>query len=79
MNEYVQYIPGKKRLQGRSVVIETPDDFFQWIGLDNLPDDVRRVWVAQVKSASRVPWWRRLKLRSRRRKGDTQRRGRRAL
>ena len=60
MNEYVQYLPGKKRLQGRSVVIETPDDFFEWIGLGNLPDGVRKAWLARVKARTkRTSWWRR--------------------
>jgi len=60
MNEYIQYIPGKKRLQGRSVVLDTPDDVFEWIGLDNLPDNVRKAWLAGVKSRTkRTPWWRR--------------------
>ena len=60
MNEYVQYIPGKKRVQGRSVVLDTPDDFFEWIGIDNLPDDVRKPWLARVKMRTkRTSWWRR--------------------
>ncbi len=64
MNEYVQYLPGKKRLQGRSVVIETPDDFFQWIGIENLPENVRKSWTSRVKSAGKLPWWRRVARRS---------------
>jgi len=60
MNEYIQYIPGKKRLQGRSVVLDTPDDVFEWIGVDNLPDDVQKTWRARVKARTkRTPWWRR--------------------
>ena len=45
---------------GTVVVIETPDDFFEWIGLGNLPDDVRKAWLARVKRrTARTSWWRR--------------------
>jgi hypothetical protein len=60
MNEYVQHIPGKKRVQGRSVVLDTPEDVMEWIGIDNLPDEVRKAWLAGVKRRTqRAPWWRR--------------------
>ncbi len=61
MNEYVQYIPGKKRIQGLTVVIETPEDFIGWLGYDNLPADVRRAVDSRAKKKDKRPLFARLR------------------